>query len=108
MNKLLIMVSLLLSFTSQAAYNANMRGEIQSVYVYTDADHIYILLKNQPTSHPACNPNYFVIPATVPHERRQMLLSRLLTAFATKEAVNIGYDATGGCANSYIQVHRVG
>jgi len=101
-------LSLLLSFTSQAAYNANMRGEIEGVYVYTDADHIYILLKNQPTSHPVCKPNYFVIPASVPYERRQMLLSRLLTAFATKEVVNIGYDSAGGCANSYIQVHRVG
>lgn len=108
MNKVLIMLGLLISFTSQAAYNANMRGEIQGVYVYTDADHIYVILKNQPSSHPACNPNYFVIPASVPYERRQMLLSRLLTAYASKEVVNIGYDATGSCANGYIQIHRVG
>lgn len=108
MNKILILLGLLISFTSQAAYNANMQGEVKGVYVYTDADHIYIVLKNQPTSHPVCKPNYFVIPASVPAERRQMLLSRLLTAYASKEVVNIGYDATGNCANTYIQVHRVG
>lgn len=108
MNKVLIVLGLLISFTSLAAYNANMRGEIQGIYVYTDADHIYVILKNQPSNHHACNPNYFVIPASVPYERRQMLLSRLLTAYASKEVVNIGYDATGNCANGYIQIYRVG
>lgn len=106
--KIVMLLLSLFSMPLLAAYNANMQGEIQGVYVYTDADYIYIKLKNQPTSHPSCQPSFFVIPASVPYERRQMLLSRLLTAYASKETVNIGYDATGNCANSYIQVHRVG
>ena len=67
-----------------------------------------ITLNNQPKSHPKCKSNYFVIPSSVPQNRREMLLSRLLTAYAMKEKVNIGYDNSVECANSYIKVHRVG
>jgi len=98
----------LFSTDTFAQYNANLRGVLEGVYVYTDSDHIYIKLKNQPTTHPSCKTNYFVIDASVPLERRQMLLSRLMAAFAMKENVNLGYDAEGDCANTYIRVHRVG
>ncbi len=98
----------ILSYSAFAQHNANMRGVLEGVYVYTDGDYIYFRLKNQPTSHPSCNPKYFVIDSSVPHERQQMLLTRLMTAYTTKENVNIGYDAEGDCAHTYIRVHRVG
>jgi hypothetical protein len=98
----------LISVPSDAAYNANMAGVVIGVYTYADIDSIYIVLSNQPTTHPACLPNYFVIEGTVPADRRKAMLARLMTAYATKENVNIGYDAGGACAEGYIRVHRVG
>lgn len=91
-----------------AAYDANMSGQIEGFYVYTYGDHIYFRLRNQPTSHNGCNPNYFVIPAAVSADRRKALLARLSLAHAMQETVNIGYAANGDCADGYIHVHRVG
>jgi len=105
---LLVMGIAVCSYGANAHYNANMKGVIENVLVYTDGDYVYIQLKNQPTTHPTCRPNYFVIDASLPHERRQMLLTRLMTAYTTKENVNIGYDAEGDCAHGYIRIHRVG
>ena len=85
-----------------------MRGLLTGVFVYTDGDYIYFTLSNQPKNHPKCKSNYFVIPSSVPQNRREMLLSRLLTAYAMKENVNIGYDNSVECADGYIKVHRVG
>lgn len=105
-----LMALTLCAFTGQASakYNSNMEGVLEGVYVYTDGDYIYFRLENQPTSHPTCKTNYFVISETVSRERRQMLLSRLLSAYAMKENVNIGYDSQGDCVHGYIRVHRVG
>lgn len=104
------MVLMLSSLCAQsfAVYNANLKGVLVEVNVYTDGDYIYLKLANQPSSHPTCNPNYFVISDSVPLERRQMLLSRALSAFASKENVNIGYDSLGDCVNGYMRVHRIG
>lgn len=96
------------ALNTQADYNANMSGELAHVAVYTDGDYIYLTLKNQPKSHLGCDPSYFVIPESVPADRRKMLLSRLLSAYAMKETVNIGYDNKGDCVHGYIRVHRVG
>ncbi len=90
-----------------AAYNANHSSVITGVFVYTDTDDIYITLKNKPEAK--CNNTYFVISSSVPEVRRQMLLSRLLLAFASKETTNIGFDAQeGACVSGYVRVHRVG
>lgn len=104
------MVFFTLCFSSSvfASYNSNIKGELEGVYVYADGDYIYFKFVNQPTTHKTCKPDYFVISHDVPMERRQMLLSRLLLAYASKETVNIGYDSEGDCAHGYIRVHRVG
>jgi hypothetical protein len=93
---------------ASAEYNANIQGTLRDVLVYTDMDHILFRFVNQPTSHPACSPNYFAIDASVPAERRAALYARLMTAYSLNEVVNIGYDDSGNCANGYIRVHRVG
>lgn len=108
MNKLLFCVFFLSSFNAWSHYNANMKGVVKTLAVYADADYIYLQLENQPTEHPTCNPAYFVIQSTVPENRRQMLLSRLSMAYASKEEVNIGYDAQGDCADGFIRLHRAG
>ncbi len=63
-------------------------------------DNIFLRAKNQPTSHATCKPNYFVISANVPYERRQMLLSRAMMALASNERINIGFDAKSRCQNT--------
>lgn len=93
---------------ARAVYNANMSGVLSAVATYADGDYIYLSLQNQPTSHPACNPGYFVLAETIPENRRNALLARLLTAYAAGETVNIGYDNAGDCAHGYIRAHRVG
>lgn len=109
MEKLFVAAMLLISSYSWAGYNANMEGVIEDLAVYTAGDYIYVRLENQPASHPGCNPAWFVITEDVPESRRQMLMSRLLMAYASKEKVNIGYDGqAGNCAHGYIRLHRAG
>jgi hypothetical protein len=108
MRKYILAFLLFVSSYAWSDYDANMKGVVRHVAVYTDGDYIYLTLENQPSSHPSCNPVFFVIPDSIPYERRQMLLSRLLMAYASKENVNIGYDSQGGCTHGYITVHRVG
>lgn len=103
-----LLLLLCLSANSFAAYNANMKGVVKTLGVYTDGDYIYIQLENQPSSHPTCNATFFVVTGSVPGDRRQMIMSRLSMAFATKEEVNIGYDSQGDCADGYIRLHRAG
>ena len=91
-----------------SAYNSELVGVIKFVSVYTDGDYIYFALENQPTSHPTCNPFYFVIQGSVPAERRSQIMARLMTAYAMKEEIRIGYDAQGDCADGFLRVHRVG
>jgi hypothetical protein len=96
------------SLNSNATYNANMSGVVAWVATYADGDSIYFALMNQPGSHPGCSPYYFVITAAVPADRRKAMLANLLIARTTGEAINIGYDNAGDCAEGYIRVHRVG
>ena len=91
-----------------AEYNANISGQLEGVYVYDYADYVYFRLKNQPTAHPGCDPTYFVIPESVPADRRKAMLARLYLSYSMQDSVNIGYDAVGQCANGYLRVHRVG
>lgn len=90
-----------------AVYNANGGYVLTGVLTYTDTDSIYITV-SAPPAHNGCNNAFFVIPATTPVDRRKILLARLLLAKATNETINIGYDATGDCADGYIHVHRIG
>lgn len=109
MKKILFALGLLvLSVNSWAGYNANITGKLIILAVYTDDDYIYLRTDNMPASHPVCKTNYFVISADVPQERRQMLMSRLMMAYASKEEVNIGYDKDGNCIHGYMRAHRAG
>lgn len=105
---MLIVAAALFTQPASAVYNANITGEISQIITYADTDSIYVRLVNQPTSHPACTPSLFAFPASIPADRRKILLARLLTAYAQHEVVNIGYDSSGDCADGYIRGHRVG
>jgi hypothetical protein len=93
---------------ASAFYNANIQGQLQAFWSYSYSDPIYFILKNQPVTHPSCNPAFFVIPGTIPVDRRKMMYARLALAYVTQESLNIGYDNTGDCADGYIQAYRVG
>lgn len=105
---MLVASLVLFAVPAHAVYNANMIGIIEDVLTYSDGDYVYFRLQNQPTSHPTCNPAYFVFTESVPAARLNRLLARLLTAKASGESVNIGYDNTGDCAHGYMRAHRVG
>ena len=90
-----------------ATYNANGGFLITGVLTYAETDSLYILV-SAPPAHSGCSNAHFVISGAVPADRRKAMLARLLLAKATGEALNLGYDATGDCAEGYIRVHRVG
>lgn len=97
--------------TSQGAvagYDANMDGIPDGVLTYPEG-WIYIHLTNQPASHPQCNPSYFVIdPTSMDAGAVNRMFARLMTAYALKESVNIGFDSQGDCVDGYIHVRRIG
>lgn len=105
---LLGLASLSVAPSANAVYNTNMVGVVNWLATYTDSDAIYFTLSNQPSSHPGCSAAYFVIPAATPQNRRNQAFATLTLARQTGEPINIGYDATGDCADGYIHVHRVG
>jgi len=91
-----------------AEYDTNVQGVLSGVWNYDDRDSIYFHLSNQPASHPTCSPTFFVIDSATPIDRRHMMYTRLLLAYASGETINIGYDGAGNCAEGSIRVKRVG
>ncbi|NOU50501.1 hypothetical protein HG263_08100 [Pseudoalteromonas sp. JBTF-M23] len=109
MKKYLVLMFLsLLGSYANADYNANITGKVTSIATYTYSGRIYFRLDNQPSSHPACQTDYFAIDESTPDAIRQQVYSRLLVAYSSGKAINIGYDKEGGCAHGRIKVYRVG
>jgi hypothetical protein len=112
MKRLIVSTFLLLAMATVedagAIYNANISGQLAAFWSYSYSDPIYFVLKNQPSTHPTCNPSFFVVPGTIPADRRKMMFARLSLAYATQENLNIGYDNAGDCADGYIQAYRIG
>ena len=106
--KLLIgMLAALAPAAAFATYNANGAFVIAGILTYADSDSIYVVV-TAPPAHSGCNNAHFVISGAIPADRRKAMLARLLLAKASGEVLNLGYDATGDCAEGYIRVHRVG
>ena len=94
---------------SFAGYDANFSGKITHVLTYPGSTQILIKVKGQPTSHPTCTTlDYLSIAPDISNESRSLVMSRILSAYAIGESVNIGYDKTAGCVSGRIRVHRVG
>lgn len=92
-----------------AGYNATMTGVVQLVVTYTDTDLILIRVQGQPTTHPECTSfDYLAMDPATSESRRQIMLSRLLAAQATKEPIAIGYDNLSGCVGGRIKIYRAG
>jgi len=104
---LMIFSQLQLSAAAQNTYSANIPTKISSVVTYTDELTVLFTVPNQPAV-PNCNGSYFIVPASVPAENRQMILSRLLAAHATGETIYIGYDGQVCGPMGFIRVFRVG
>ena len=73
----------------------NYEGKIQYISTYTQTDHIIFFMEGSvPYSH--CTiANTFAISPTVALDRRQQMLSVLMTAQATNRTVTIAFDDTG-------------
>lgn len=101
--------ALLIGNHAYAGYNANFSGKVTAVLTYPGSTRVLIRVEGQPKTHPQCtNFDYLTIPADISNESRQLVMSRLLLAFASGQTVNIGYDKEGGCVSGRIRVHRVG
>jgi len=91
---------------SYATYDANVIGVVTELLTYPGANQpILFHISAQPTSHPACQPYFFALPADVDVKA---IYARLLLARATGESVNIGYDSQGSCVSGWIRAWRVG
>ena len=99
---------LVFSAAANATYNANLSGVVTDVVTYSDAGVILIRLANQPSSHPACNAQYFAIDQTLPEKLIDRMMARVLTGLASGVPLNIGFDNAGNCAHGYIRIHRIG
>lgn len=109
MKKTLITLLIVFPLFANAGYNANFSGKVTAVLTYTYSTQILIRVEGQPTTHPECTAlDYLVIDPNTPDNIRQLVLSRLLTAYTTGEVVNIGYDKDSSCVNGRIKVFRVG
>ncbi len=95
--------------SAHAGYDANFTGKVTQVITYSYSTLILIKVTGQPTKHAVCtNADFLAIANDVSAESRQLIMSRLMLAYATGEVVNIGYDKTGGCVDGRIRVYRVG
>lgn len=97
--------SLLLIAANQ--YNSNTTHVVSEVLNYYADRTILFRSQNMPNI-PNCSGQYFVIPAEGDDVARAQLYSRLLTAYASKESVNIGYDGVNCGPSGYIMVYRIG
>lgn len=99
----------ILPMFTHAGYNANFSGKITQVLTYTASAQILIRVEGQPSTHPQCTQlDFLAIDAATPDNVRQIVLSRIMMAYASGETVNIGYDKEGGCVGGRIKVYRVG
>lgn len=105
---MLCWTSLLAGRSAFATYNANITGSVIQLLFYAENDNILFRLGNQPTSHPSCDPAYFVLSYEIPETRRKAMVAMLLAARISGEPINIGYDNSGSCANGMIRVYEIG
>ena len=109
------LIVLLFTGTSHATYNTNLIGTVAAIMTYTSGGLLFAL-SNQPSSNGTCSAQFFELdPPTYPGSdvvndaAYSRMYARLAQAYATGEAVNIGYDNAGNCGGSgYIRVYRVG
>lgn len=88
-------------------YTDNMTSRVTEVITYAYDSAILFRVENMPKI-PGCKGNYLMIPNDAAMDSRHQILSRLLIAYSSKEAVNIGYDGVTCMSSGDIMVYRVG
>ncbi len=97
-----------ISIQANSAYNGEHESKIKNVELSVDSDSIFVHLETAASPAVCSNNSVMVIDGSYSIERRQMLLSRLLMAYATSETLKFGYDKNGSCIGSYVRLHKVG
>jgi hypothetical protein len=87
-------------------YNANTSATITAINTYAGINQILFAISSLPNN--PCSSPYLELSASLTDTNRQILLSRLLTAYTTKEIINIGYDSVTCGPNGYVWVARIG
>lgn len=109
---LLCLIILIATFPSHGGYTANFSGKITQVLTYPGSTLILIRVENTPRSHPKCSLiDYMAIDPNISADSRQLIMSRILLAYSTKEVINIGYDKNSNadsCIGNRLRVYRVG
>lgn len=109
MKKIFLIAALFLSSQSIAGYNDNFNGKVTEILTYTYSSQILVRFDKQPSSHPSCTKlDYLIIPPETPDNIKQLIMSRLLTAYALGEEITVGIDKEGSCYNGRIQIYRIG
>lgn len=80
----------------------NYSGKVDKISVYGERDTVLVKLVPHPNLEglPAgCTGDFFALSASWPVERRQQMLSVLLSAQASGRTVTIAYDDAAACAS---------
>jgi len=111
--KYILLIAVLMPLQAFAAW-LNTTGKIDSINVYHNRDVILVSLDNNGADITECsNKTTFAISSSVTHERRQIMLSILMSAEARGKPVTLAYNDVGGCepwdanASVYRKITRI-
>ena len=92
----------------------NATGKIEKLHVYQHTGVILVTLDTDGADVTDCsNKRTFAISSSVTHERRQIMLSVLMSAEARGKPVTLAYNDVGGCepwdanASVYRKITRI-
>lgn len=109
---LIIALLAICSVGTSANYNANFSGKITHVLTYTSSSTILLRIESMPgsDSESTCSQfDYMQLDPNISEENKQYVFARILTAYASGEVVNIGYDKIGSCTSTgRMTIYRVG
>lgn len=112
MKKILGFLLILCSTPSAAAW-LSTSGTILNINFYAATDTVLVLLSSYGADTGCTNKTTFAIDGSLPTERRQQMVSALLSAEASGSTVNVYYEDSGGCvawntdSNAYRSIKRL-
>jgi hypothetical protein len=112
--KNLLLLLLLVTVNANAAW-IGVTGKVTTILLYDSTDSILVVLDSSGAAVAECSNNQtFAINGALPADRRNQMLSALMTAKASGQSVTIMFNDVGGCvswgasSNVYRKIERVG